>query len=489
MLPSGKISWAQNHARSCGGVRPVPKIHLAPGSNDSSTLAADRTAAGVAPSPSADSNPPAITSGAAEVVEHFFRHETGRLHGALTRLMGPGNLGLVEDVAQAALLKALRTWSIGGVPPNPSAWITQVAMNQARDTMRHHRMRFAKEADVQTHTEQTRPASATGSATASAMDAQEIREDALRLMFVCCHPELAPDAQVVMALKVLCGFNTAEIVRAFLRSEAAIEKQLTRTKQRIRDLDMGFVLPEGEELAARIEGVLAALYLLFNEGHTASSGDRLLREELCVEAVRLTSILVQHPAGNCPSAHALLALMLFTAARFPTRLGNDGALLRLEDQDRSKWDRSLIERGLEHLVNAARGEQLSAYHLEAGIAACHCTAEDFVSTDWVRILRHYDELLRLKPTPIVALNRAVAVANVEGPAAGLSAIAAIPGRERLEQHYLLHAVVGELAWRDGDHRAAAEHFRKALQLAKVGPEQAHLTRLLARSTENEGSDE
>jgi RNA polymerase sigma-70 factor (ECF subfamily) len=425
----------------------------------------------------------------AQVVEHFFRHETGRLHGALTRLMGPGNLGLVEDIAQAALLKALRAWSIGGIPPNPSAWITQVAMNLARDTMRHHRMRSSKEDAVVTHTEQMLPASLDSASSATASpDPQEIREDALRLMFVCCHPELAPDAQVVMALKVLCGFNSSEIARAFLRSEAAIEKQLTRTKQRIHDLDIGFTIPEGTELTSRIEGVLAALYLLFNEGHTASSGDQLLREDLCVEAVRLTSILVEHPAGDCPAAHALLALMLLTAGRFPARVDEEGVLLRLDDQDRSKWDQALIGRGLQHLTLAAQGGQITAYHLEAGIAACHCTAEDFASTDWVRILRHYDQLFRLKPSPVVALNRAVAVANVDGPAEGLRAIAMIGDRERLENHYLLHAVIGELEWRQNDHRAAAQSFRRALQLAKVGPEQAHLTRLLARSLEADSAD-
>lgn len=436
----------------------------------------------------ADAAPDA--SGAAHVVEHFFRHETGRLHGALTRLMGTGNLGLVEDIAQAALLKALRTWSIGGIPPNPSAWITQVAMNLARDTMRHHRMRASKEDAVVTHTEQMLPASLdTASSATASLNPQEIRDDALRLMFVCCHPDVAPDAQVVMALKVLCGFNSSEIARAFLRNEAAIEKQLTRTKQRIRDLDIGFSIPEGAELAPRIDGVLAALYLLFNEGHTASAGDRLLREDLCVEAVRLTSILVEHPAGNCPTAHALLALMLLTAARFPARVDEEGVLLRLDDQDRSKWDQALIGRGLEHLTLAARGSEVTPYHLEAGIAACHCVAENFASTDWVRILRHYDQLLRIKPSPVVALNRAVAVANVDGPTAGLRAIAAIQDRARLENHYLLHAVIGELEWRLGHHRDAAESFRRALQLAKVGPEQAHLTRMLARSLEADSAKE
>lgn len=411
-----------------------------------------------------------------QVVEHFFRHETGRLHGALTRLFGPGNLTLVEDVTQGALLQAMRTWSIGGVPANPSAWITRVAINLARDTLRHRRMSSAKEPNIITHLEQMLPEAVT------AGDSEpEIRDDALRLMFVCCHPLLTADAQVVLALKVLCGFSTAEIARAFLSSEAAIEKQLTRTKQRIRDANIGFDIPEGPELAARLDGVLAALYLLFNEGYKASSGERLLREELCQEAVRLTSLLVAHPAGATPRGHALLALMLLTAARFPARVNEHGELLRLDGQDRSKWDQALIARGLAELVEAAQGSEVSEYHLQAGIAAIHCTAADYASTDWARILRHYDELNRMKPSPVVALNRAVAVANLQGPQAALEALAEIPQRDRLESHYLFHAVHGELYQRLNDHRAAAESYRRALELAQVGPEQLHLSRLVERS--------
>jgi len=229
--------------------------------------------------------------------------------------------------------------------------------------------------------------------------------------------------------------------------------------------------------------VLAALYLLFNEGYKASSGDRLLREELCDEAIRLTSLLAAHPAGRTPRSQALLALMLLTSARFPSRLDENGALIRLDDQDRGKWDQTLIGRGLQHLVAAAEGRELSEYHLQAGIAAIHCTSADYASTDWALILRHYDELNRLKPSPVVALNRAVAVAHLRGPQAGLDAIAAIPQRERLESHYLLHAVIGELHWRLNDHRAAAEGFRRALSLAHVGPEQLYLSRMLERTSD------
>lgn len=411
-----------------------------------------------------------------QLVEHFFRHETGRLHGTLIRMLGVENMSLAEDVAQEALLKALRTWSMGGVPPNPSAWIMRVAMNLARDAMRHRRMSGSKENAIVTHIEQMRSTPREDSVAEN-----EIRDDALRLLFVCSHPSIAPDAQVVLALKVLCGFSTSEIARAFLASEAAIEKQLTRTKNRIQEAGIGFDLPEGEDLAPRLDGVLAALYLLFNEGYKASAGERLLREDLCQEAVRLMSLLVQHPVGDTPRSHALLALMLLTAARFPSRVSEDGDLLRLDDQDRSLWIQPLIAQGLMHLVRAAQGNELSEYHLQAGIAACHCTATDYASTDWPRILRHYDELQRIKPSPIVALNRAVAVAHVHGPQAGLEAVDAIPQRERLESHYLLHAVRGELQWRMKNHRAAAESFRQALKLAHVGPEQLYLTRMLDRA--------
>lgn len=413
----------------------------------------------------------------ARIVDHFFRHETGRLHGALIRLLGISHLALAEDIAQEAMLRALRSWAIGGIPPNPSAWITRVAVNLAKDALRHQGMSGSKEAAIVTHFEQTYSAAA-----AVTSEAREIRDDTLRLLFVSCHPLIPLDAQVVLALKVLCGFSVGEIAQAFLSSEAAIEKQLTRTKARIQAAKLKFDLPEGEDLSPRLDGVLAALYLMFNEGYKASVGPKLLREELCHEAIRLASVLVTHPAGDFPRAHALLALMLLSAARFPARLDANGDLLRLDEQERFKWDLSLISRGLEELVRAANGDELSEYHLEAGIAAIHSTAKDAAHTDWERIVRHYDALYRIKPTPIVALNRAVAVAHQCGPQAGLDAIAEIRQGDRLESLYLLHTVVGELNWRLGRHAQAAASFRKALGLAKVGPEQHRLARMLERSS-------
>jgi RNA polymerase sigma factor (sigma-70 family) len=427
---------------------------------------------------------PASTQRASQLVEHFFRHETGRLHGALTRLLGTHNLSLVEDVAQEAMVKAFRAWSFGGPPANPSAWITQVAMNLARDALRHRKMSSSKEGNIITHFEQTVAAAGAGGTADLTADADadfRIRDDSLRMLFVCSHPSIAADAQVVLALKVLGGFSTAEIARAFFSSDAAIEKQLTRTKQRIAEAKLAFELPEGAELAERLEGVLATLYLIFNEGYKASAGEKLLREELCREAIRLTLLLVEHPAGRSAQSHALLAFMLLTAARFPARVDEQGDLLRLDDQDRSKWDFALIERGLVQLAQAAQGKTLTEYHLQAGIAACHCMAPTYEATDWARILRLYDDLQAIKPSPVVAMNRAVVVAHLHGPQAALDAIQSMPQRERLESHYLLHAIVGELNHRLNKHEAAVKSFRRALQLAKVGPEQTHLARMLERS--------
>jgi RNA polymerase sigma factor (sigma-70 family) len=424
---------------------------------------------------------PDASAGPAGLVEHFFRHEAGRLHGALTRRFGVHNLSLIEDAVQEAMLRALRTWSMGGVPPNPSAWISRVAINLALDALRHDGMSASKEDAIAAYLEQTAPAAPSAAEAALEADEHAIRDDALRLLFVCCHPAISPDAQVVLALKVLGGFGTGEIARAFLATEAAIEKQLTRTKQRLRDARVSFELPPaGAELAVRLDGVLATLYLLFNEGYKASRGEQLLREDLCREAIRLARLLVEHPAGDTPRAHALLALMLFNAARFPTRTDAQGDLLRLEAQDRARWDRALIDRGLCHLVAAAQGDALTEYHVQAGIAACHCLAPDAASTDWTSILGHYDDLMRLNPSPIVALNRAVALANLRGPDAGLAALAEIPDRARLERHYLYHSVAAELHWRRGEHPEAAEGFRRALRLAEVGPEQMHLSRMLER---------
>jgi RNA polymerase sigma-70 factor (ECF subfamily) len=294
------------------------------------------------------------------------------------------------------------------------------------------------------------------------------------MMFVCCHPLIPPEAQAALALKTLCGFGVAEIARAFLTTDAAIAKRLTRAKQKIAEAKIAFEIPAGAELARRLDGVLQTLYLLFNEGYKASAGDRLVREDICAEAIRMAGLLAEHPSGNRPKTHALLALMLLNAARTPARIDDEGHLLRLREQDRTRWDRSLIARGMLHLGQSAAGSEISQYHLQAAMAACHCRARDYQSTNWPQILSLYDRLLEFDRSPVVALNRAVAVAEIQGPQAGIDAVQAIEGRQSLESYYLFHAMLGDFEIQLNHPLEAASHFRRALELAKIKSEHAFL---------------
>src|SRR5207244_3513280 len=293
--------------------------------------------------------------GISQLVEHLFRHESAKMVATLSRIFGIEHLNLAEDVVQEALRRALQTWPYRGIPENPSAWIMQASRNLALCVIRREKVFRGKEAEIARLIEAGR--SSTPQALSFSED--EIADDRLRMMFVCCHPVIPPEAQVALALKTLCGFSVTEISRAFLTTEAAIAKRLTRAKQRIRESGIRFEIPSGEELALRLDGVLQSLYLIFNEGYKASSGDKLVREEVCDEAIRLTDLLAKHPAGNQPKTHALLALMLLNAARFPARLDSEGNLLRLEDQDRTRWNQPMLARGMFHFAQSATGDQIT----------------------------------------------------------------------------------------------------------------------------------
>lgn len=422
-----------------------------------------------------------ITSGAPppveinHVLEHLFRHEAGKMVSTLTRIFGVEHLKLAEDVVQEALVKALQTWPYYGIPRNPAAWITQVSKNLALDVIRREKVFRNKEVAISRFTDQ-------GSAGSNGQDSvffeDEIRDDSLWMMFMCCHPLLPQEAQVALALKTLCGFSPGEIARAFLTSESAIAKRLTRAKQKIREASIPFELPTGEELTKRLDGVLQTVYLLFNEGYKASGGKNLIRGELCHEAVRLGSLLAEHAAGNRSRSHALLALMLLNGARLPARVDTDGNILRLKEQDRSCWDQAMIARGLYHLMQSTEGDEVSEYHVQAAITACHCAAKDYESTDWPRILSLYDLLIEIDDSPVVALNRAVAVANVHGPRAGIEAVEAIRNREQLNSYYLLYAVLGEFEALLNNPKAASDYFRKALELATIESERKFLLKRL-----------
>ena len=409
---------------------------------------------------------------AGDIAANFFRHEGARLVATLTAHLGVHRLQLAEDVVQEALVRALQTWPYRGIPKNPAAWLTQTAKNLALDHLRREQCWNEKENHIAAAHDRW-----LASPSADRPDG-DFTDDRLRMMFVCFHPRLSAEAQTALALRTLCGLSPAEIAAAFLTSEAAISKRLVRARQRIRELGLPFAVPDPRELPERLDGVLGTLYLLFNEGYKASVGDRLVREELCHEAIRLALLLAEHPATQLPRTFALLALMCLNVSRFSTRTDDAGHLLRLHEQNRAAWDQRMIQRGLRYLSLAATGDNLSEYHLEAGIAACHSTAAEYDSTDWLRILSLYDRRVELNGSPIVALNRAVALAHIHGPRAGIEAVRAIKDLKSLESYHLLHAVLGEFEARLGHPAAAAAHFRKSLQLAEIQSEQAFLLKRL-----------
>ncbi len=402
---------------------------------------------------------------AGRIAEDLFRRESARLVAMLAAQLGTHRLQLAEDVVQEALVRALQTWPYRGVPENPAAWLTQTARNLAIDHLRREQRWQEKESGIALES-----ARWLGAADARADDAETFTDDTLRMMFVCFHPQLSAEARTALALRTLCGLSPAEIAAAFLTTEAAIAKRLVRARQCIRELALPFAVPPASELPERLDGVLGALYLLFNEGYKASSGDRLVREELCHEAIRLALLLAAHPATRGPRTHALLALMLFNAARLSARTDDAGNVLRLHEQDRGTWNRAMIERGVHYLGLAATGETLSEYHLEAAIAACHSTAEKDECTNWPRILALYDALTKLNPSPVVALNRAVAVSRVHGAQAGLDAVEAIQPRALLESYHFLHIIRATLAAKLGHPEVALAHFKKAGSLAPLPSE-------------------
>jgi RNA polymerase sigma factor (sigma-70 family) len=405
-----------------------------------------------------------------EVTENLFREESARLVSVLAGIFGPDHLRWAEDLAQEALVRALRTWPYQGIPRNPAAWLTQTAKNLALDLIRRESLFRHKSTEIATAVEQW----SADSTAQPAAGQSELRDDRLRLMFICCHPDISLPSQIALALKTLCGFSPPEIAQAFLTTEVAIEKRLTRARQKIRELNLPFELPPGEELPARLDAVLQTIYLLFNEGYKASTGSTLVRTDLSAEAVRLANLLLQNPLTAQAKVHALLALLLFNSARFGARSDSAGNLLRLKDQDRKLWDKRLTQAGIFHLEQSAQGDEISSYHLQAAIAACHNTATDHESTDWERILFLYDRLTQLDNSPIILLNRAVALAQVHGPEAGLADLERVKSNPTLRAYYLFHAVLAEFTTQLGRFDAAAKHFQTALRLSSLPSERAFL---------------
>src|SRR5206468_387386 len=347
-----------------------------------------------------------------EPTDHLFRRESGRMVATLTRIFGIHNLALAEDVVQDAFCRALEVWKFHGVPENPSAWLMATAKNRALDVLRRERTArtFAPELGRMLDSEWT-----LAPAVEELFGAPAIHDGQLRMMFSCCHPRLPEEAQVALMLHILCGFSVDEVAGAFVSSHAAIEKRISRAKKVMAGSKRLFDVSGQGDLSVRLPAVQRALYLLFNEGYHGASPESAVRAELCREAMRLVALLLDHPLGATPATRALAALMSLDAARLPARVNESGNLSSLFDQDRGRWNAALLAEGLRLLDLSAAGSELTEYHLEAAIAAVHanaCRAED---TNWAAIVSLYDALLGVRPSPVIALNRAIAVAQLEGP--------------------------------------------------------------------------
>ena len=408
-----------------------------------------------------------MTGSAETAVAEAFRQEWGKVVATLIRTTGDWELA--EECAQDAFATALARWPLDGVPDRPGAWLTTTARNRALDRLRRSKTEAAKLQEVAALAVPGEPEPG---------DESGVADDRLRLMFTCCHPALALEARVALTLRTLAGLTTAEIARAFLVSEPTMAKRLTRARQKIRDARIPYRVPPAHLLPERTAGVLAVLYLLLIEGYAASAGDSLLRRDLSAEAIRLARLLTRlRPAE--PEAGGLLALMLLTDARSAARVDTDGELISLEDQDRSRWDQAKIAEGTQLLDTALRLQQPGPYQLQAAIAACHATAPRAADTDWPQIAALYGRLATVLPSAVVRLNRAVAIAMADGPAAGLALVDELAAAGELAGYYLLPATQADLRRRLGRADAAAVRYRAALALAGTDPERRYLTRRLA----------
>ena len=406
------------------------------------------------------------------ILEHLFRHQAGRMVAHLTRLLGPAWLNVAEEAVQESMLRALQTWPYQGVPENPGGWLFRVAHNSAIDSVRRNKT-FGDKTDAVV-------AELSQAAMVVPDDPEleeQLRDDELRMIFMCCHPAIPHESSVALSLKTVGGFNVREIARAFLADDASIAQRLVRAKRLIRDKELTLEMPHGAELQQRLDAVAEVIYFMFNEGYAALEGESLVRYDLCQEALRL-GLLVASSSIATPSFHALVALMALQAARLPARTDEAGDIVLLKFQDRALWDQRLIALGFHHFDRSMSGDRVSEYHVQAAIAATHASATQDEFTDWPVILRLYDELIAIKNSSVIALNRAVAISKVHGLAQALAAIEPLEQSRDLRKYHLLLAVRGQFLMDLGRLDEAADCYHDALQCRCSEPERRFLQRKL-----------
>ena len=392
------------------------------------------------------------------LIAHLFRHEAGKMGAVLTRLLGFNSLELAEDIVQDTLLQAMSTWKFKGIPENPPAWLYTVAKRKAIDAIRQQKIHEQHHSEISLALKSEWTLAPT---VKQLFLSNEIEDSQLRMIFACCHPSIPYESQLALTLKTLCGLSIAEIANSFLTNTETITKRLYRAREKIREENITLEAPIPANLPGRLDAVLHSLYLLFNEGYNSSHPDQLIRHDLCEEAIRLCLLLVNNPVTTVSKANALLALMCFQASRAEARINTDGSIILLKDQDRSRWNQPLIEKGKYYLEKSAEGDAFSEYHIEAAIAGSHARAKSFAEMDWEQIYRLYSVLATIKPGPIVELNKAIALGFANSPVAGLAALQKI---KDLQDHYLYHAAIGDFHAALGNVEQARISYETALKL-------------------------